>query len=312
MVAYGGRDDGLFRAAISESGAPSVYSRYQEPADWQPYYSAVVKASGCSAATDTLACLRTVPTHILQGVFSNTSIIPAHALSGGTGPQFIPVIDGDFIEESATVQLREGKFVKVPYIIGANADEGTTFSIRGIDTDAEFRTVVKAWGLNNSTTDILESLYPDIPEIGIPRIMVGKPPSRYGDQYKRVAAFQGDINIHAPRRLTSQIWSAHNLSIYSYRFDLAGAGSSSNDPYAGANHASEMPFVFHNTNAIKYGWGDMPAEHRPRSYLRVGTIMSRMWVSFVTTLDPNYSGGMFHSTTLSFRGEQHHSKLKFD
>ncbi|KAJ5222198.1 uncharacterized protein N7469_008438 [Penicillium citrinum] len=295
LVAYGGRDDGLFRAAISESGASSVYSRYQEPADWQPYYDAIVKASGCSTATDTLACLRTVPIHILQDVFGNTSIVPSHTLSGTTGPQFIPVIDGDFIEESATVQLRKGKFVKVPYIIGGNLDEGTSFSIRGINTDSEFRTVVKAWGLNSSTTDILESLYPDVPEIGIPSIMVGRPPSGYGDQYKRVAAFQGDVNIHAPRRLTSQIWSAHNVSLYSYSFDLAGASSSSYDPYAGADHGSEMPFVFHNVDAIKYGGGKMPtdgtsAQGKPHSYLRLGTIMSRMWISFVTTLDPNHCG----------------------
>lgn len=34
LIAYGGRDDHLFRAAISESGAPSTYDRYQTPADW--------------------------------------------------------------------------------------------------------------------------------------------------------------------------------------------------------------------------------------------------------------------------------------
>ncbi|GAA86600.1 liver carboxylesterase [Aspergillus luchuensis IFO 4308] len=208
LVAYGGRDDGIFRAAISESGAPSVYQRYPTPDDWQPYYDGIVNASGCSSATDTLACLRTIPTDTLHSIFDNTSIVPEHSISGLSGAKFIPVIDDDFIKGSGTIQLQEGKFVKVPYLIGANADEGTAFAVPGVNTDAEFRELVKDLGLDNATTDIFEALYPNIPQIGIPAIMVGKPPSGYGRQYKRVAAFQGDVNIHGPRLTLSVLGMA--------------------------------------------------------------------------------------------------------
>ncbi|PCG88068.1 Carboxylesterase, type B [Penicillium occitanis (nom. inval.)] len=139
LIAYGGRDDHLFRAAISESGAPSTYYRYQTPADWQPYYDAIVEAAGCSSASDTLGCLREVLVNTLYDIFNNASIVPVHTLSGLKGPQFVQVIDGDFIQESATVQLHQGKFAKVPYLIGGSADEGTSFAISGINTTEEFK-----------------------------------------------------------------------------------------------------------------------------------------------------------------------------
>ncbi|CAI7640905.1 unnamed protein product [Penicillium pancosmium] len=288
LVAYGGRDDGLFRAAISESGAPSVYARYQAPEDWQPFYDAIVDAAGCSPANDTLACLRGIPENTLHDIFDNSSIVPVHTLAGHGGPQFIPVIDGDFIEESATVQLRKGKFVKVPYLIGGNADEGTSFAVMGVNTDAEFREVVTNWGLDNATADALEALYPDIPKIGIPATMVGKPPAQYGVQYKRVAAFQGDVNIHAARRLASQAWSAHNVSAYSYLFDVVEPGTAPKaGPYAGANHGSEIPYVFDNKDAVGKNADDKLKEGTLRSRRRLSTAMSRMWINFVTTLNPS-------------------------
>lgn len=281
MIAYGGRDDGLFRAAISESGAPSTYARYQTPEDWQPYYDAVVDAVNCSAASDTLQCLRTIPTEILLGVFNNSTIIPSHTLTGTDGPQFVQVVDGDIVQESATRQLEQGDFVKVPYLIGANTDEGTSFAIHGIDTDEQFRKVVANWGLDNATVDILAALYPDIPQIGIPALMTGRPPAEYGEQYKRVAAFQGDVNVHAARRLVSEVWARHDVPVYSYLFNVANTVYG---PYAGANHGAELPYVFNNLDSFSSS-NQQPTE----SQSELAVLMSRSWVNFVAKLTPNPS-----------------------
>lgn len=281
MIAYGGRDDGLFRAAISESGSPSTYIPYQTPEKWQPYYDAVVDAANCSSASDTLQCLRSIPTEILVSIFNNSTIIPAHTLSGVEGPQFVQVIDGDFIQESATLQLEQGKFVKVPYLIGANTDEGTSFAIRGIDSDEQFREVVSNWGLDNATVEILAALYPDIPQIGIPAIMPGRPPAGYGKQYKRVAAFQGDVNVHAPRRLAAQAWARHEVPVYSYLFNVV---NNLNGPYAGADHGAELPYVFRIPQSL--GRGD---HQLMKAQSQLAILMSRSWVNFVATLDPNPS-----------------------
>ena len=98
-----------------------------------------------------------------------------------------PVVDGDFIQESPTLQLQAGKFVKVPFLIGANHDEGTAFGPRGINTTAEVAEYLSTYVTDNSSINILTALYPDIPEIGVPGTFQGRPGGDLGLMYKRVS-----------------------------------------------------------------------------------------------------------------------------
>lgn len=54
MISYGGRDQGLFRGVILESGGPINPFRYNSPAEWDLKYNAITRAANCSAATDVL------------------------------------------------------------------------------------------------------------------------------------------------------------------------------------------------------------------------------------------------------------------
>jgi carboxylesterase type B len=58
MVANDGDNEGLFRAAFMESGSPIPVGPVE---NGQKYYDAIVEQTGCSTASDTLECLRTVP-----------------------------------------------------------------------------------------------------------------------------------------------------------------------------------------------------------------------------------------------------------
>ena len=99
-----------------------------------------------------------------------------------------PVIDGDFLQQSPTLQLQAGSFVKVPFLIGANHDEGTAFGPRGINTTAEVAAYIQeAYTTDNSSINILLALYPDIPEIGIPGTFHGRPGADLGLMYKRTS-----------------------------------------------------------------------------------------------------------------------------
>jgi hypothetical protein len=57
MITNGGNPDGLFRAAIMQSGGPLPTGDIIHA---QPYYDAIVAQTGCASSADTLACLRTV------------------------------------------------------------------------------------------------------------------------------------------------------------------------------------------------------------------------------------------------------------
>lgn len=100
--------------------------------------------------------------------------------------------------------------------------------------------------------------------------------------------------MHAPRRLTAQMWAAHGAPMYTYVFDVLVNGQ----PYtAGAAHFQEVGFVFYNTEGLGYAQNLNPNPlggiERPK-YLDLAQLMVRMWISFVNTGNPNtHLGGEY-------------------
>lgn len=261
--------------------------------EWQPVYDYVVRETSCADATDTLACLRTIPTESLSAVFNSTF----NGSNIGSDSNFGVQIDGDFLRASGTTQLRKGQFVRVPYLLGANFDEGASLGTKGINTTAEFVAAMLDMtpGLDNETINTLLALYPDVPAVGIPATLHGRPSyeSGYGSQWKRQAAYVGDLKMHAARRLAAQAWARHNVSAYTYHFNVLVHGATA---YEGAGHFREVAFVFDDTSGLGYDNSVAvdPFEDEPETFVQLADMMSRMWVSFVTELDPNYySGGMY-------------------
>ena len=115
MAAYGGRDDGLFRGAIIESGVQfnPLYSGTSQAANDD--FQKVVVSAGCAAATDKLQCLRSSSYDSLYAAFQPVLRIP----------YLNPVIDGKLIPQDLVQAYKLGRFVKVPVIIGDNTDEGS-------------------------------------------------------------------------------------------------------------------------------------------------------------------------------------------
>lgn len=285
LVAYGGRDDQLFRGAIQESGGPVDTSPVLTAQDWQPYYDNITRAVDCGAASDTLACLRTVPIETLAAVLNSS--VTANV------PRWGPSVDGDFLPNKTTSLLLAGRFVQVPLLHGRNHDEGTQFSTEGINTTAQFLADVLSAGFSNATAQTMAILYPDIPAVGIPSTLHGRPtgPDAYlGAQWKRASAYTGDLVMHAPRRLISQTYAKYNVSSWSYHFNVLVHGVS---PAVGATHFQEVVFVFDNTQGLGYetAVAENPFEDEPDTFTELATMMSRMWVSFIVDGDPNTSNG---------------------
>lgn len=66
MITNGGNPEGLFRAAIMNSGSPYSILDVADPVPAQNAYNTFVSVVGCSNATDTLACLRQAPVAKIQ------------------------------------------------------------------------------------------------------------------------------------------------------------------------------------------------------------------------------------------------------
>ncbi|KAK3063040.1 hypothetical protein LTR53_019087, partial [Teratosphaeriaceae sp. CCFEE 6253] len=144
LLAYNGRDDKLFAHAIAESGAPVTLGPYPTVATWEPVIANLSAAVGCSNASDVLECFRGVPSDQMNAAINSSTT---------RGARYGPVVDGDFIVDHAVTQFERGDFVKVPFIIGCNTDEGAGSGPKQINTTQQFLSwMATSQSLDNATT----------------------------------------------------------------------------------------------------------------------------------------------------------------
>ncbi|KAF8630270.1 hypothetical protein AX17_005456 [Amanita inopinata Kibby_2008] len=235
MVAYNGNNGGLFRAGYMESGSPIPVGPIE---DGQVYYDAIVSAVGCSSATDTLACLRTVPYSTLKSAIdSSPSLFSYQSLRAA----YAPGVDGVFLTDNPQQLILQGKVANVPFITGDCDDEGTLFSLTtlNVTTDSELETYVKTImlpGITDAQYNDLATLYPSDVTQGSPF------DTGYANaltaEYKRISAINGDLVFHAPRRffLNNVSGRQNTWSFLSKRYKSTA--------YLGSYHASDLLNVY--------------------------------------------------------------------
>ncbi|KAF2856445.1 alpha/beta-hydrolase [Plenodomus tracheiphilus IPT5] len=274
LTAYGGRDDGLFRAAILQSGNPIFYIAQGGRNRTQQAFNSIISQVGCGNATSKVQCLRKVPFPILNATMSGNL-----STTGG----FNPVIDGDFTRDYGSRALSKGAFVKVPLIVGANSDEGASFSPYGINTTEQFKASLAPLPLPFQEA-ILNAYPDDLSTNVIAALGTQRPATIFGQQFRRVATYVGDNLFIAPRRQTAATWASHNISTYSYRFNADQAGFA---PELAISHFKEIGFVFRNIEGVGWRPDIKPFEGKPQRYIDLAYFMSSTWASFVHDLDPN-------------------------
>ncbi|WAO87064.1 Carboxylic ester hydrolase [Fusarium falciforme] len=115
LLAYKGRDDGLFSAAITQSGGPfsadPVGRNYTEQ---EADFELVLNTTGCADSKTPLDCLRGVPAEVLNQA---SALLP---------PYF--VVDGQLLPNSSMDSSQDRPFVRVPLLTGTTRNEGTFFT----------------------------------------------------------------------------------------------------------------------------------------------------------------------------------------
>ncbi|TFK91448.1 carotenoid ester lipase precursor [Polyporus arcularius HHB13444] len=250
LFANGGDPQGLFRAGIMSS---SWTVPTGDISGVQGTYDFVVDQVGCSNATDSLACLRTV---------STDSLLAAANATPGTGFVFTPYLpraDGVFVEDSPQQLARHGKMADIPFIIGDVKDEGTLFALGSfnVTTDDEFIDYISHDVFPGASPADLEKLlewYPSDPAAGSP-FDTGSA-NAFTPEYKRIAALLGDWAFNAPRRQLLETFSSHRTA---YNFQSARV----NVPALGYPHGHDLFVAFAPDDMTDY------------------------FIRFVNTLDPN-------------------------
>ncbi|CAN9203555.1 unnamed protein product [Alternaria alternata] len=269
IAAYNGGNEGLFRAAILESGG--AVGAPLNGTDWyQNMYNNLTESVGCAGAEDTLQCLRDVPYETI-------------APFGYQGLEWFHVIDGSLIPRYGSESLREGNFAKIPLILGTNTDEG--FGVNGVNSDADAINQMvhsKRWNINETVAEKLLELYPNDPALGEPYGWGNRTWPQYGLQYKRYQSIATDLTMYAPRRGLAQSMSEFVDGVYSYRWDAPKFNTTPDT--IGVNHFSEIPFVFGNTQQQITPLGNSSEN------IALSKLVMRMWTSFAYDLNPNGHG----------------------
>lgn len=270
MALYGGnityKGAPLFRAAIMNSGSLVPADPVDCPKG-QAVYDMVVSEAGCSAAADTLDCLRGLDyttflnaANSVPGILSYTSV----ALS------YVPRPDGVVLPDSPEVLLANNRYAPVPMIIGDQEDEGTLFALfqSNITSTDKLITYLSEVFFHDATTEQIAALVAIYPN----NILAGSPFNsgifnEIYPQFKRLAAILGDLVFTLTRRLFLESATMHNPSVPAWSY-LSSYDRGT--PILGTFHASDLLQVF-------YGILPNYASKSIQSY----------YINFVWEMDPN-------------------------
>ncbi|KAK6835108.1 alpha/beta-hydrolase [Apiospora arundinis] len=272
MMAYGGRDDGLFRGAIMQSGGAFPLESPNTTA-FQQTFDALLEKTSCAdtsmaniaTAAEQLNCIRGLPIDVFRA---------------SVGPKTGQSIDGDFTRTSIQFALPAGKYLKVPTIVGVNTDEGTNSAPKGINTTEQlFEPLAQGYfrpqRLPNATVSRLLELYPTDPRLGCP-YNTGDIKLTSGVLDKQACSIFGDLVMVAPARQFASTLTADGVPVYRYRFNQLPSGAS---PSRGISTGVEQAYVFSNLDSGASAWD------RALAYA-----ITSAWVSFAHDLDPNPGG----------------------
>jgi carboxylesterase type B len=245
----------LFSGGIMESGG-WVTMRNADQA--QEQYDCLIKDKGCAGTSNGLACLRSL----------NESAIRS------SNCWFNPNIDGELYTDALLDLFEQGKYAKVPTIMGTCADEGTKFNApETLDTPAEALqwVVEKSPSLSNSSISIIKDLYINPAQPTFP----GK-----GRYWQHAAVAIGDIGATCMTRNIQNYIARDGVSTFNYMYDVLDP--SDEEVGYGAWHTVNV-YAFWGNNRTD---GDAPASYFTTNQPIIPLIRS-YWISFIRNLDPN-------------------------
>jgi para-nitrobenzyl esterase len=242
---------GLFRAAISESGAIRMGRRAPALSSLEESERGGIKL-GESVGVHSLAELRALPAEkLLQA-------------NGAVGPN----VDGWFFPQDIETLYKDSKQNKVPMLLGSNSDEAQHM-IRTALASSEFRArTQKNYG---NDADKFLGLYPGD-----------------SDQDAKISQQQmmADSIALAERNLAGYVVQ-DGAKAYQYYFTYLDTGGYNSEPptlglILGADHGAELPYIFGLLNHWK--------AKVPESDLKMQDLMMAYWTNFAKTMDPNGPG----------------------
>ena len=249
------------RAAASSFSQPSTFGN-------DGYGLASAEAEGESLGVDIDSLRNMSGVILLERAQTRTDI-----MFGGSGIEYWPIVDQYVIPDDPAVVDDEGRFARVPLLLGTNADEGTLFSL-----DLPIKTVA-AW------REYARRRFPGGADTLLAQYPVDSPVQLFAAASHLVT----DWFFSGSTRAIAGAAAARLQRAYLYEFTRVNPNLVRVPGVTvGTFHSMEIGYVFGNLNA-PIGQPDPfnAIDHA------LSSVMSAAWVRFATTGDPN-GGGIPH------------------
>jgi para-nitrobenzyl esterase len=252
---------GYFSRAIMQSGYAST--RWRTLADAQSVGNDFAAALGCTDPAQVLTCMR--------GATRNQVMLALAALPAGL-QRFVdipsiawgPVVDGLDIPDQPRTLYEDGKFNRVPLMIGATRDEGWTFVARSFPGDLTPEQYQAAVETEFGAADA-------------PATLAQYPAADFPSPKHALSRLTGDVEYVCEARRVARFVSRTGTPVYEYSFqrevdavvpDLVIHGLDTNFVF-GNNYGPPAPYVLDADDLALFG------------------SMSGYWTRFAATGNPN-------------------------
>lgn len=216
-----------------------------------------------------MACLRSADIDQIQAA-NVASPFPGTSDTPLVRWYFLPVIDDDFIVDRLYELFGQGRFVKVPVMVGDDTDEGSYFAFNA-STKAE-------------VAQFLKNYYPNLTKYQLEAInlLYEKSDSLpyHAEYFSAASAAYGDATFTCPGNHIASTVAKHvsPSKVWNYRVNVQDPNSLAQG--IGVPHTIENPAVF-GPEAVG---GRSSFE---TSNTAVVPVIMNYWLSFVKSLDPN-------------------------
>ncbi|KAF4340655.1 triacylglycerol lipase II precursor [Fusarium beomiforme] len=247
-----------------------------------------------AGSDSTLDCLRKAPIEEID-----------IGLRSSGGQSWAPVLDGDFFADYPTNQLANRRFLKIPILIGANTDEGTSVGFTRPNNNDDLRDMewmmvpsgvkVSTGKTQEELIDGLLELYHDDQTVGIPSLdnwlYVLKPGDPFaeelGFQCLRFNAILGDYLVHYQRRWANKAWAKHGIPAMSIASTSCQMDSHLGLEWDISKSPCQVSFVFHNIDGDGYDPNPFGGTEHIAHAKAMSKTISTAWISFFNDIDPN-------------------------
>ena len=271
LTANNGTDLGLFHAAISES--PS-FATTLTVAQSQYQYNHLAARLGC-VGPNNVACLRGKTVMEIQDKNKN---IP---LPGGADPpvyMWEPVIDGEFVSDYLYTAFRDGRFIRVPTILGDTSNGGTKFVPERTGTLANSNEFLlnQYPALTIEQLGEINSLYPNPNHTCEPHPSPGS-----GCFWRQASNVYGEVRYMCPAMfVNTQLARFSAPASYAYLWDVQ-------DPQE-MEQGLGVPHIIELRAWLGPGYAVPPESYEPGGINELAPpLIQGYWTSFIRSFDPN-------------------------